>query len=77
MFLRSIFLNIFITGSSKVLGIKRFIFEIPTFVTALSVQINHEEREVTAWLTAKYRRNRANYINGKFISVTYQQCNVA
>ena len=50
MHLRDFF--IFITGHSKVLGIKRFIFEIPTFVTALLVLINHEERAFTAWLTA-------------------------
>ena len=66
---------IFITGCSKVLGIKRFIFEIPTFVTAVSVQINHEEREFTAWLTAKYRGNHANYIKVKLLSVTCQQFN--
>ena len=58
-------------------GIKCFIFEIPTFVAALPVQINHEEREITACLTAKYRINHANYINGKLLSVTCQQCNAA
>jgi hypothetical protein len=57
--------------------IKCFIFEIPTFVTALPVQNNHEELDITACLTSKYRINHANYINGKLLSVTCQQCNAA
>ena len=84
MILRVFCKNIFITGSSKVLGIKCFIFEIPIFVTALSVQINHDEREFTAWLTVKYRTNHANYIpiniqqdatlHSLFISVNCSTC---